>query len=119
MDDLPRTPDAPEFAPLRAHDDMVALEDYEHQVAMSRQRRCTTPTTLGLSYSTSPSASATLLSRSDTPRLPLDQQVDFDYMISPPWAPSPGPSARLSSLSDAQSEFPSSATSLRSNQVRL
>lgn len=87
----------------------------------SRHKRTITPTTLGLAYSSaytnSPSTTNLRNSRAETPRPALDQQVEYDYMLSPAWAPSPGPSARLSSLYDGQSEFPSSATSLRSSQV--
>lgn len=56
-------------------------------------------------------------SRSTTPRPLLDQQMTQDYMRSPPWAPSPGPSVRISSLYDGPSDFPSSSTSLRSSRV--
>lgn len=86
-----------------------------------RAKRPVTPTTLGLtnwtylsSSNVSPSAS-----RSITPRPLTDQQLMAgDYMRSPPFAPSPGPSLRISSLYDGPGDFGSSsgAPSLRNSQ---
>ena len=108
----------------------------------ANSKRPVTPTTLGLtgwaqgnggSPSSSPggnminnmsgttingaTAAGNRTSRSTTPRPLLDQQMSQDYMRSPPWAPSPGPSVRISSLYDGPSDFPSSSTSLRSSRV--
>ncbi len=103
--------------------------------AFRRNKRPVTPTTLGLgAWNISPSSSPSnnnsstavntagitanvRVSRSITPRPMMEQQLSGDYMRTPPWAPSPGPSLRISSLYDGPSDFPSSSTSLRSSRV--
>ncbi|CAK7216515.1 hypothetical protein SCUCBS95973_002824 [Sporothrix curviconia] len=91
-----------------------------------RAKRPVTPTTLGLTgwalsttslnnlVDSNPSPSQ---SRSITPRPLTDQQLlagDLGFGRSPSFAPSPGPSLRISSLYDGP-DVPSSATSLRSS----
>ncbi|CAK7207284.1 hypothetical protein SEUCBS139899_010094 [Sporothrix eucalyptigena] len=125
-------------AALRHHSRDNSTEDVTQVV--HRAKRPVTPTTLGLTgwtYSTSSSpgngngnghrssnsgsqtgSQVGTQSRSITPRPLTDQQLlaGSEFMRSPPFAPSPGPSLRISSLYDGLSDLPSSSTSLRSSR---